>query len=1328
MKKLFIVLLFLSTASTYAQRQVILRTRVTAEEFFDDAFGVSFNLTITNQFNSRGLYHSNSMETNPWTKQEVVEVDDSFTISSTLDLNGCNFDGHTWEKDITPQNFHGEVGSTTGACGVNGYVSGFYLEPHNDNSYCKSEPIELKTGRGWQYQLVDEGNTWYNFGVNPDDGMLLHLGSQLNIAFEDISNNYNYTGPIRIRGNYFGVFSNIIQLTIIPCSHELVDLTPIDTLCSDSNDGSFIAYFDRELIGNEEIQVTTYLIDENQMETGIDTQLVEILDQSNSYQWDNEAAPLPPGTYYIKYQTAGGQYPGSVVQSEEFEIEPADAVTYSATPSDIKCYGGSDGSIQLTAFYGTGSNYQYRLNGGNWTNFANQDNHTITGLFEGDYTVEVRDGNECMGVDGNDNQIAQIRLDDPQTPIALRNPIIEEPIAFGFTDGSISVEVEGGTPGYSYEWKNQQNNIIDAGDALFVNQNYQISLENIPAGTYTLTIWDSKYAQASSKTGCTTSDSFVMGQPPQLQLNIQESIPISCNSANTFNNPSNDGQLTAVASGGVPFNPLIDGRYEYIYSWKKKNGNNVWQVVPNESTNVLNNVDAAEYSVNIEDANGIVIGVYVNNQLQQYQDIIYVLEEPDLLEVDLQKTDVYCFSGMDGTATVSIIGGTPPYDIFWVTGESTNTIENLFPGNYWVQVTDARGCQAEGEINIGQPAEPVSLSEGLVKEPLAFGFTNGSVMAHVTGGTPYQNNSYDYQWTDENNNILNTTSAQLTQQGYEITLEDIPAGIYTLTVTDANYNIANQKEGCTYSRTYEVGQPDPLEVAILPLGISCNSGNAFNNPSDDGQLTAIGTGGVQFEPPIDGVYGYIYTWKKKDTQGIWQIVPNETTDVLLNITDGEYAVNIEDANGIVLGNYINNLLQEVKDSIFAMREPELLTVDFNKTDVSCFGGDDGTAEVLISGGITPYTVRWTNGSDTKQLETLTAGTYVVYVMDIAGCELSGQVTINEPEDLIINVLAQNNPTCNDANDGSIQLEIMGGQPPYTYSWNTGESSLSPSQLSVGTYTFTVTDAQECTESVQIELATPLSDFVGLGEDRILCKDQSLDLDISIDDPNATYVWTSDNGFQSSSATISITEAGFYTARITTGLGCVAQDNIRVETSNIEIDSQFLITTQAFAQEELVLVNTSSPLGISEDWIFPEGVQVIEQDRGLSIVRFDEPGVYDVTLRSYQNDCYQDFTKSILVSEARQLPDVGDAVSPFIQEFKVSPNPSNGTFTTMVSMQETATISLRLFGLTTNVAHDDRLLNGSASYQVPYSVNLPSGVYLLLLETPKENQIRKIVIL
>jgi hypothetical protein len=1203
-----------------------------------------------------------------------------------------------------------------------------------------------------------EGLKWEYYNKNSQWVEIPNFSNRypLNVSLEEaLGLNYDslFDGNLQLRYTVEASFSDVVlnpedsfTFNIIGCSPKLLDLTPHKTSCVGADDGSFTMILDRDLDENinEELVVSVY--DANDPDGPIlvqkdTTVLIDNQDDTYSYTFPKI---LVEGSYLVKYQThpdgedIEDESWNSLEFSDEFVVEDPDPVMFVLQElNDVYCFGGSDGRFKITASGGSEEGkYQFKVNNeGNWTDFDNPNNHTLIGLEEGNYEVAVQrvNGNAiCISNEEDD----QIYIGQPSKALSIgeiTDDNFVEPTAYGFTDGSITVDISGGTPyqnnSYDYTWYDEDDNPINTTSAQYVNNVYRITLENVTAGTYTLNISDANYSEADDIQGCILTQNFELIGPPKLQLSIEETVPISCNSANIYSNPSNDGELTIIATGGVPFDPLIDGQYAYIYTWKKKVGPNNWQNIPNNGSNVLSNLEAGEYAANIEDANGVVIGTYINNQLQQTNDVTYVLEEPELLTVQIEKTDINCFGGTDGTATAIVNGGTPPFEYLWSTGATSETAEGLWLGNHTVYVVDSRGCEAEAEVTIGQPDAPVSISNPQYVQPTAFGFTNGSITVQVNGGTPLNNDSYAYQWRDEQDNVINTTTAQTAPEGYIVQMHDVPAGTYTMTVTDANYENAVQKEGCTYVAEFILDEPPALDLSVVQtIPISCNGENLFNNPSDDGQLMAIASGGVPFDPLINGQFAYIYTWKKKDDQNIWQTIPNVTGNILDNVDAGEYAVNIEDANGIILGIYVNNMLEEPTDYEYPVQETDPIVLQMDKLDVSCFNGNDGWATVAIEGGMPPYNISWSSGADTEIAENLIAGTYFVYVMDFYGCEVSAQVTIDQPEELTVSVIDKVPPTCFESEDGSLDVEIIGGIPPYTYVWNVDEVSLSLNNIGQGSYNLEVVDAVGCTTSKEVILEAPFPTQVDLGGNRTLCNGQEHTSDITINDPNAEYQWISDNGFSSNSPKVTLSEPGRYTATVTNSLGCSGSDTIEITTTEIEIDSQFLITSQAFAGEDVVLVNTSNPIGTNEEWVFPVGMKVIEQEKGTVIVRFEEPGAYEVILRNYQGDCYQDITKSIIVAEARELPDVGESITPFIKEFKVFPNPSSGTFTVVVSLQEASPAALRLFGLTTNHIYDEQQLQDSAYYQVPYAMDLASGVYLLLLETAKGSEIRKIVIL
>ncbi|MFN3137470.1 MAG: hypothetical protein ACE37L_07260 [Allomuricauda sp.] len=1213
-------------------------------------------------------------------------------------------------------------------------------QPNNiESEQCNTNILDVWAhndchGYTYRWKYSTDGNMFSEFGETTTGNMVLptDLGDLLENNYEGnlfIKADISYDG-----GENYTDHTNAITYSIIGCSPQLLNLTPHKTTCVGAEDGSFTMTLDRDLEEGEELVVSVYNInnEDELLVQGDTTILVDNEDDTYSYTFPKV---LVQGEYLIKYQTHpdGGNIQdlqwNSLVFSDPFVVQDPDPVIFSLQKlNDVYCYGGSDGRFQITASGGSEEgSYQYRINNeGDWTDFDDPNTHTVNGQKVGNYEVAVRrvNGNAICASNEEDNQIYIGQPPNALTIGEINDDNFVQPTAFGFTDGSITVDVSGGTPyqngSYDYTWVDANNNPINTTSALVVGNLYQITLEAVASGSYTLTVTDANYNDADDQAGCVFTQEFELPGPPPLQLTIEESQPISCNSGNAYGNPSNDGQLTAIVSGGVP---------PYEYFWRKKDGNDDWQAIPNNNSEILGNLEAGEYAVNIQDANEIVIGIYENNVLQQATPVAYALEEPELLTVQIEKTDVNCFGGFDGTATAMVSGGTPPFTYEWTSGANTETAQGLWQGTHSVYVLDALGCEAEAEVTIGQPDEAVSITNPVYVEPTANGFTNGSITVQVNGGTPFNDDSYTYEWRDAGNNLINTTTAEPTPEGYAIQVLNIPAGTYTIAVTDANYENAEQKGGCTYTAELVLTEPPPLEVSVQQtVPISCNGGNQFNNPADDGQLMATASGGVPFDPLIDGQHGYIFTWKKKDDQNNWQTIPNVTGNVLDNVDAGVYAVNIEDANGIVLGIYVNNQLQEATDYLYPVQETDPITLQLDKMDVSCYAANDGFATVAIQGGLPPYDISWSSGANSEVAENLAAGTYFVYIKDFYGCEASGQVTIHQPEELVIEVLDTVSPSCFDAQDGSITVAVTGGIAPYNYLWSNGENSLNINNLAEGSYTLEVLDATGCTTSKAVTITAPFPSAVTLGEDRTLCLGQQHYLDISISDPAATYEWTSNNGFFSTAPQVALSEAGIYTATVTNSLGCSGSDTIEITTSQVEIDAQFLMSSQAFVGEEVVLVNTSDPIGTQENWVFPEEATVLEQTSGTAVIRFDAPGTYQLILRNFQGECYQDIVKTIIVTEATELSDVGDAISPFIQEFIVSPNPSTGSFTVMVSLQETSEASLRVFGLTTNQVHHEETLGGSADYEVPFTLNLPSGVYLVLLETPKASQIRKIVIL
>ncbi|WP_425629131.1 T9SS type A sorting domain-containing protein [Cellulophaga lytica] len=749
--------------------------------------------------------------------------------------------------------------------------------------------------------------------------------------------------------------------------------------------------------------------------------------------------------------------------------------------------------------------------------------------------------------------------------------------------------------------------------------------------------------------------------------------------------------------------------------------------------------------------------------------------EPHYVSFDLSdSTKVNCKDGQDGTVLVTAEGGTEGNyqylvikpdgtDDGWKDFEDTHThrINNLSAGLNKIKVMDGNQCVAKNLILVEGEYVPVQdedkeltvtteepnniLALGFLQvtvdrlnesnDATANGFTDGRIIAVVTGGT----GPYTVVWKNSAGTVFgdgyasNTTFDDV-EESQTFTLNNIGEGTYTLTVTDANHTQATQKTTCFAEGDFSIEDPDELLLTIEETNpVSCNSLNEFNNPVGDGQLVAHATGGIKLDALANSGLPYYYTWKKEDENGVFQVLTEEKDSIISNLTAARYSVNIKDANGIVIGNYVNNSLVNETDVIHDLLDPEPFVITFTKGDLLCSDGTEGWAEATITGGTGSYTLNWSNGSTEPRIENLEKGTYLLFVTDEKGCQATSQVIIDAPNPLQVAILEENDPVCNNGSDGVISLGISGGLEDYTYNW-LKDGNVIPSQtgfyannLTAGTYTITVSDANLCSETVEITLENPSPDLISLGEDRLLCGGQSVVLDATYQGSGTTYLWTSDNGFTSTKPSIEVTEAGTYTVEVTTLLGCNGGDSIVITVSDTPIDAHFIVSTQAFAGEELALVNISEPIGDKVEWFLPEEAVIIAKTDENVILLFDEPGSYDILLRSNQGTCFLDYMKTIIIGEAENIPDIGDAETPFIQEFKIYPNPSSGQFYVDILLSEASPISLKIFSMASQGLVNERKEKAAVNFNLEYGTTLASGTYVLLLETAKGSEIRKIII-
>ncbi len=405
------------------------------------------------------------------------------------------------------------------------------------------------------------------------------------------------------------------------------------------------------------------------------------------------------------------------------------------------------------------------------------------------------------------------------------------------------------------------------------------------------------------------------------------------------------------------------------------------------------------------------------------------IEQGPTLQLDINNP-ISCAGAGDGSLTLTV-NGNPNFDFDWsdnsLDGQQNPT--NLGPGLYTVTVTDGNQCTSETSFDLSEPGvlglscvelTPVSTTNG----------TDGVAEITISGGTP----SYDLEWMGP------VDGFQPAFAEGAININALSAGSYTLTITDSN----DCSEMCSFTIT------DPLcdlTIAINSSDISCFGDN-------NGEITVTTNGGTP---------DFTFDWS------------DDTYDGQSSLTDlgpGLYEVTVSDALGC----------EAIASADIA--EPAMLTVACSiVSQVTMVGGANGETEVMIGGGTAPYAVSWMgqqtgsttiNSAGTLNLEDLDAGDYTVTVIDDNDCTTTCMFTITEPICDLSLMMTPMPVSCNGDMDGSIEVDITGGNLPLTLTWDpatfNGQEDLM--NIPAGTYSLTVTDNAGCMEMASVEVIQP----------------------------------------------------------------------------------------------------------------------------------------------------------------------------------------------------------------------------------------------------------------
>lgn len=532
---------------------------------------------------------------------------------------------------------------------------------------------------------------------------------------------------------------------------------------------------------------------------------------------------------------------------------------------------------------------------------------------------------------------------------------------------------------------------------------------------------------------------------------------------------------------------------------------------PNGFTSTANNITSIApgvYNVTIDDTGGCP---FSNS---------YTITEPADLIINVDsENDITCFGSANGSVAITITGGTGNYIYNWTNNGSsfaaTEDIANLSPGAYVVSVTDANNCGPKtATFTISQP--PI-LAVSLVSQTnvLCFNAATGAITVNVTGGTPVQISpgvfDYLYSWTGPNG----FTSANQN-------LNNILAGTYNLTVTD---NL-----GCTRNLQVVISQSTEIIVGFTTTPITCFGAN-------NASITATISGG-------NGPYQY--QWNNL-----------ATTLNQANLSAGTYIITVTDNVGCTK---VQNII---------IPEAPIFTINPIVTNVTCFGANNGSINLNLTGGIAPVTLTWSDGSTSGLIRNnLPPGTYTATISDGTPCFIVRTFTIIQPQALVLAATTTNPLDCSTANSGLINLIVSGGTPPFNFNWSNGATSEDLSNLNAGNYFVTVTDANNCVITGQYSLVRPAPvQIVVTTQTDFNCETrevtQNFVAQASGGIPPYQYQWSSGNVSGANNQIMNSTANGVVILTITDSAGCTANYTVDVDNPVIG-DASFEATSFGFA--------------------------------------------------------------------------------------------------------------------------------------------------------------------
>ncbi len=662
-------------------------------------------------------------------------------------------------------------------------------------------------------------------------------------------------------------------------------------------------------------------------------------------------------------------------------------------------------------------------------------------------------------------------------------------------NGAIDITVTSDQPPLTYTW---------TGPAGFFSTNEDLS--GLEAGIYSLTVTD------NAGTQITANILLMVGDALQVEADVTNA---TC------------GQM----DGAISITSVTGGTAPYMYMW----GNG-------ETTPTITNLAVEPYELTITDASGCTFStVYFVGEDGFDADVSAVVVQPD------------CTSSM-GSIDLTVNGTTGPYTYQWSNGANTEDLMNLPADTYIVTITDSAGCTDTENYTL------VELSNVLTDSYNCDPTTDLAELFVLNwiGGDQL----YIFEWSN----------GEVTSDSLVSSIDDLAAGSYSVTVT-------GQTSGCSYT--------------LGPIAVDCTTTQSDNNCFTQHAISASGNTGdqvcmdivttgftdieaMQYSigwdptvltyshtqnynlPELDNIdFGETYTDSGKltilwsDFSGTPSTVPDGTIIYQIcfdliganGTSSSVYFANDPTNYEVIAEGIVEIGFNAVQGEINIGNSPTttLMITDLCTTAPGCVSTNTGDIDITVTGGVAPLTYEWTNamGTVVGTAEDLNGineeGWYQVNITDANGDEAIAfaNVMINDPQ-IYSNFVTH--VTCNGESTGSVQLEVLAGTEPYSYSWSNGESTQNIFNLPAGAYSVTVQDQEGCMTTQNYVVNEPSPITVSLMEHTCptaLGGDGELEVIASGGLNVYTYLWPTG----ATTAHVDGLEEGSYEVTVTDVMGC-----------------------------------------------------------------------------------------------------------------------------------------------------------------------------------------------